>query len=174
MPLTRQQKENTVAKTQEDITGAVSSVFVSFDGLSLADINELRNNLYDAGCRLRVIPKRLLKLVLQNAKLEFDPVSHEGQMAVVWGPDAVAPAKILQTFAKTHDTIQLRAGVLEGEVIALEQVLALAKLPSREELLGQLVGTIAGPMRGFVTVLSGVQRNMVYVLSAIKDKKSQS
>jgi large subunit ribosomal protein L10 len=84
----------------------------------------------------------------------------------------VTPAQILHTFAKKNEHIKLSAGVLEGNVLQSQEVVALAKLPSKQQLLGMLVGVLAGPIRGFASVLNGVQCNTVYVLTAIKDKKS--
>lgn len=172
MPLTRQQKEEVVQQMTDHVSSASSVVFFSYSGLNVQDSGELRDKLFEAGCGMRVMPKRLLKLVLQSAKLDFDAISQEGQLAVVWGSDAVSPAKILYEFAKGKENIHLLAGALEHEMVTLDQVKNLAQLPSREQLLGQLVGVLAGPMRGLVGVLSGVPRQMVYVLQAVKDQKS--
>lgn len=153
----------------------MSVVFVSYDNLNVEEIGELRASLHKAGGGMRVIPKRLLKIALSNIKLDFDPTAQEGQLAVVWGDDAVAPAKTLNEFAQGHEEkIHLLAGTLEGGILSLEEVTALAKLPSRQELIGQLVSVIAGPARGLVTVLSGVQRNTVQVLKAIADQKQNT
>ncbi len=172
MSLPRQQKEKSVSETQKNIASATSVVFISYDGLTVDEANELRTSLHAEGGGMRVVPKRLLKIVLSNTKIDFDPEAHEGQIAVVWGDDAAAPARVLNTFAKDHDSIKLLAGTLEGNSLSLEEVTALAKLPSREELLGQLVGVLSGSARGLVSVLSGVQRNTVQVLKAIADQKS--
>lgn len=172
MSLTRQQKEQTVAETQKGIEEAVSVAFVTFSGMNLEEGNELRDKLFAEGAHMRVMPKRLLKIVMTQAGLAFDPATHEGQMAVVWGNDAVAPAKTIHDFVKTREHIRLVAGVLEKNVLSTEEVLALAKLPSKQQLLGQLVGVLSGPMRGFASVLSGVQRQTVYVLTAIAEKKA--
>lgn len=171
MPLTRQQKEERVAKAQADLSAATSVVFLTFDGLTVEDSEKLREQMSEAGVKLRIMPKRLLNIVAQNLKLSLDVVALPGQVAVVWGGDAVAPAKIIYEFARRHDNVKMVSGVLEGQLISAEEVLALAKLPSREQLIGQVVGTIAGPLRGLVMVLSGVQRETVQVLKAIADKK---
>jgi large subunit ribosomal protein L10 len=172
MPLTRQQKEQRVAQTQESIAGAVSVVFMTYDGLTVDAMEDLRDKLHAEGAALKVLPKRLLKIVLQQAKLDFDPTTTTGQLAIVWGPDPVMPAKVLHTFAKEHETVHLVAGTLEGKLLGLEDVRALALLPTRHELLGKLVGTLVNPIRGFATVLNGVQRQTVYVLQAIADQKA--
>ena len=172
MALTRQQKEGLVQDVAGHVSEALASVFVAFDGITLEDMTALRDELYAAGCKMQVVPKRLLKLALQKSDLPYDPTGEDGQIALVWGTDPVAPAKILHGFAKKHaDNMRLASGVLEGGVLSSEEVLALAKLPSREQLLGQLVSVLAGPMRGFAGVLSGVPRSYVYVLQAIVDSK---
>lgn len=175
MALTRQQKEQTVSEVSQNVSEAKAAVFVAFNGISLADIMTLRDKLHEAGCKMQVVPKRLLKLAMQNAKVEFDPTEAKGQVALAWGTDAVAPAKVLHEFVKTQEEkMRLLSGVLEGNTLSFEQVSALAKLPSREQLLAQLVGVLSGPMRGFAGVLSGVPRASVYVLQAIKEQKDQN
>lgn len=172
MSLTRQQKEERVAQVASELKDATSVVFVSHDGLTVDDVEALRDQLFATGSQLQVIPKRLLKLALKSVNLDFDPTTHGGQVAIIWGKDAVAPAKTLHTFAKNHENTKMLAGVLEGAVLSLEQITALAQLPSREQLLGQLVSVLAGPARGFVQVLSGVPKSFLYALKAISDTKN--
>lgn len=174
MPLTKAKKHEVVTEVGQEVAKAQGVVFMTFDGLTMPEVNDLRAKLFSAGVAMRVMPKRLLRIVLKDQKLEFDPMAQVGQIAVVWGADAVTPAKVLHDFAKKNQHMKLVAGVLEGNVLSTEQVLALAKLPSREQLLGQLVGVLAGPIRGFASVLNGVQRQTVYVLTAIKDQKQSN
>lgn len=173
MALTKQQKEQTIQEVAQHVSEAKAAVFVAFDGISLADIMALRDKLHESGCKMQVVPKRLLKLAMQNAKVAFDPMEAEGQVALAWGGDAVAPAKVLHEFVKGQaENMRMLSGVLEGDTLSLEQVTSLAQLPNREQLLAQLVGVMAGPIRGFAGVLAGVPRASVYVLQAIKDKKN--
>jgi len=171
MALTREQKEQTVTETAEALSAAMSYVFVSYDALTVPEVEELRGTMSAAGVSLRVLPKRLLKIILQKVELDFDPTQHDGQFAVAWSEDPVAPAKILDEFVQDHEHVQIQAGAMEGSLLSLEDVQALAKLPSREELLAKLVGSLAAPMSGMVGVLSGVPRSAVYVLTAIRDQK---
>jgi large subunit ribosomal protein L10 len=173
MALTREQKKARVQEARETLGSAVAVVFVTYDALALADMNELRDQLFEAGVSMRVIPKRLLKLAVIEAKLDFDPTAQEGQMALVWGDDVVSPAKVLAEFAKKHEQLQLVGGVMERSVISDFEVKRLATIPSREELLRQLVGMLAGPLSGFQAVLSGVPRSAVFVLAAIKESKQE-
>ncbi|PIT98315.1 MAG: 50S ribosomal protein L10 [Candidatus Andersenbacteria bacterium CG10_big_fil_rev_8_21_14_0_10_54_11] len=172
MALSRQQKEERINSIRTDLAGAVSVVFVAYDRLTVAEVNELRTKLYAAGGRMRIVPKRLLRLSLADLQWEFDPTAQAGQLATVWGTDPVAPAKVLSEFRKTReDKIQLLAGVLEGNMLAVEEVAALAAVPPRDIILGQMVSVLAGPARGMLTVLSGVQRNFVQVLAALQTQK---
>jgi|SRR3990167_2951764 len=175
MSLTRKQKEHSVNKVQESISAASSVVFLAYNGLTVEEVNELRGNLHAIGGSMRVVPKRLLKIALRNIKLDFDPTAHAGQLAVVWGDDAVAPAKTLNAFVqKRQEKIRFLAGTLEGNMLSLEEVTSLSKLPSRDELIANLVSVIAGPTRGLVTALSGIPRNMVQVLKVIADQKQNA
>ncbi|MEX1997481.1 MAG: 50S ribosomal protein L10 [Candidatus Andersenbacteria bacterium] len=172
MALTRPQKEAKVAQAEQDLSDAAAVVFVTYNALTVNDLEELRDKLHAENAAVRVLPKRLLRLVLQKTGVEFDPLVHAGQIAVVWGSDAVTPAKVLHTFAKNHPQVELVAGTLEGKLLALSEVKALALLPSHSELLAQLVSTLVNPLRGFQTILRGAQRQAVYVLSAIAEQKS--
>lgn len=87
--------------------------------------------------------------------------------------DPVAPAKILSEFAKDHKALEIKAGILDGAVIGLDEVKALADLPSREVLLAKLIGGMQAPISGLVNVLHGTPRNFVYVVDAVRQKKEQ-
>jgi large subunit ribosomal protein L10 len=155
MPLTRTQKETRVAEVTEQLKTATSVVFMAYDGLTVDESEELRDTLFTEKSSLRIIPKRLLRLALQLTGIDFDPVEIEGQIA------------------KTHPTVRLVRGVLEGTLLSLEEVTSLAQLPSRQELLGQLVSVLVGPLRGLQTVLTGAQRDLVYALNAIVKEKQK-
>jgi len=173
MTLTRQQKETIVADTQEALQSTTAMVLVSFDKLTVEESRQLRDQLSEAGGNMRVVPKRLLKIIFSNIKFDIDPTALDGQLAVAWGQDPVTPAKTLNEFAKEHEEkLTLLSGTLEGSVLTLEEVKELAALPTREQLIGQLLSVLNGPARGFASVLSGVQRSTVQVLQAIVDKKS--
>lgn len=170
MALTRKQKEERVAQVEKDLTGATAVVFAAYDALSVEQSETLRSQLHEQGAKMRVVPKRLLRLVTKAIELNFDPTTISGQVAVVWGSDAVFPAKTVFDFAK-NESIRLVAGTLDGALLTTEQVTALAQLPSREQLLAQLVGTMVGPIRGLQTVFTGAQRQLVQVLAAVADQK---
>lgn len=173
MPKTRKQKEETLASLTEKFRSMRSVVFANFEKLPVKDIEALRKELKKAGVVYTVAKKTLLRLAFKNAGIAVDPKTIAGNFATVIGvTDEVAPAKILQGFAKDHENLKVLAGVLEGKLLDAKAVKALAALPGKNELLARLVGSINAPVSGFVNVLAGNLRGLVTVLGAIKDKKS--
>lgn len=172
MPKTKVQKKETVTALSEKLGRMRSMVFANYEGLPVKDIEALRKELKKEGIEYTVTKKTLLSRAAAEAKLNFDPQELPGNFATVisYG-DEVAPARVISLFAKTHDMLKIVAGVLEGKLIDSKATLALSKLPSKQELLGMLVGTLNAPVSGFVNVLAGNLRGLVTVLSAIKDKK---
>jgi len=119
-----------------------------------------------------VTKKTLMKIALKKAGLAVKPEVFDKSAAAVFGiNDEAAPARIVQTFAKTHEALNVFGGILEGKFVGREKILELAKLPSREELLAKVLGSIKAPVSGFVNVLAGNLRGLVGVLSAIKESK---
>ena len=170
MPKTRTQKESIVSSLQEEVNGMKSAVFFNYFGLPVKEINLLRNDCRKENIGYKVAKKTLLKKVLAEKGYDADL---SGEVAVLFGrQDEVAPAKVIAAFAKTHDKAKIVGGVLEGQFITADKVKALSRLPSKQELLAKVVGSIASPLSGFVNVLQGNLRGLVYTLNAIKEKKS--
>jgi len=173
MAKTRQQKEEAVRDLTDTIKKSKAAVFASFSGVTVGDAQTLRRDCRKEDVQYLVAKKTIMNLAFKNAGYsDVDTKPFEGNVAVAFGMgDEVASAKTLHTFAKAHEGFTILGGILEGRYINADEVNALAKLPSRDELLAKLVGSIAAPMSGFVNVLAGVPRNFVQVLSAIKDAK---
>ena len=174
MAKNKQQKQEILRDLKHKIDKAKSIIFTKYDGLSVQDNNELRKNLKAEDSEYLVAKKTFLELAFKDKKIEsLKPREFEGKVAVVFGyGDEVAPAKIVDNFRKTHeDTIEFVGGILNENYISPEEVAKLAKIPSKEELYAKLVGSLNAPISGFVNVLAGNMRNLVYVLSAIKTKK---
>ena len=170
--MARPEKEAIVSEVYEKLAKAQSVVLVDFRGLTVQEVTELRKKLRAAEVELRVVKNTLTRFAAEKAGLG-DLVSYlEGPTAIAFGyKDPVSPAKILSEFAKDHKQLELKGGVLEGKVIDRAMVEALAKVPSREVLLGQLAGLLQAPVRNLVNVLSAPLRNTVYVLEAIRKQK---
>ncbi len=171
--LTKNQKIELVKELTEEIKNAKSAVFVDFKGLKVKDSTELKKNLRAAGVKYVVVRKTLLDIALKNAGVEGISIKGmEGQVAIAMSNmDEVSGAKIIDIFAKTNENIKLLGGVLGTQIMNAAEVKALAKIPSKEQLLGQLVGTLNAPISGFVNVLAGNLRGLVNVLKAIEEVK---
>jgi large subunit ribosomal protein L10 len=171
--LTRSQKEEVVKDLTEKIKASKSIVFADYSGVKTNDINELKSRLKKEGTNLRVIKKKLVDLSLKNAKIEVDIKSLPGQLAItISDNDEVAPARVLSKFAKENENLKILGGVLGIKGMNAKEVDDLAKLPSKEEMLAKLVGTLNAPLTGLVNVLSGNTRGLVTVLKAIVDNKA--
>lgn len=174
MPKTKVQKKEIISGLKGKLDEMKSAVFVNFSGIPVKEINELRNICRDENVGYVVAKKTLLKKVLGDIGFtDIKDDNFSGEVATVIGfEDEITPAKLISAFAKGHDKMKILGGVLEGSLIDEHKVKALAQLPSKQELIANVVGTIAAPLTGFVTVLSGNLRNFVYALNAIKEKKS--
>ena len=150
-----------------------AAVFTNFDGLTVKEATELRNTLRERKIDYAVVKKTLLKIALKKVEVKnIDVDSLTGGLAMAFGyDDEITPAKTLDTFAKTHPALKLIGGIFGRQFVTREEVLQMAALPSREELLAQLVWLVQYPAAGFVRVLSGNLRSLLYALQAIKDKK---
>jgi len=172
MSKTRQQKEEALNSAKQDTQEAKSLVFVGYHGLTVPQIENLRNQLRQEQVKFKVIKKTLIKKALDDAKIDID-VKNLGQgLAVAYGMnDEVSAAKILSKFQKENEALKIYGGVLEEKFLDQEGVSALSKLLSKPELYAKLVGSINAPVSGFVNTLNGVIRGFVQVLNGIKDSK---
>lgn len=171
--MNRTEKVNEVASLKKRFENAKALIFADYRGLTVAEVTELRGKLYAQNAGMKVVKNRLAKLALADLKMEGVAPFLKGPTAIASSDvDAVVPAKILVAFAKDHEKLQLRAGYMDGIILDLRSVLALASLPSREVLLSKMLGSLQAPATNLVNVLAAVPRQLVTVLSAIKDTKS--
>lgn len=174
MAKTRQQKELTLSVMNEKFNNSKSVVFARYMGLTVADVQELRNKLREDDSEMMVAKKSLIKRMLKEGGADDSIVdTMDSGVAVIFGfKDEVAPAKTVADFAKTHEVVSFYAGVLEGNSLSGDQVVALSKLPSKQELLAKMVGSLKSPISGFANVLAGNQRNFITVLTRIQEQKN--
>lgn len=171
--MNRENKEQVVAELAEKLASAKAAFLADYRGLNVEQVTKLRNELRSAGIDYRVVKNTLLKLAAKGTSSECLSGLLEGPTAIAIAPgDPVAPAKILSDFAKTNAKFELKGGALGGKTLSAGDVRALADLPSREVLLGRLLGSINAPVSNFVGVLAAVPRSLVQVLAAIQDKKA--
>ncbi|MGP2528791.1 50S ribosomal protein L10 [Acidaminococcus sp. LBK-2] len=170
----RPEKAGKVAELKDLLTSSKGIVLVDYCGLTVAEDTELRSKMREAGVKYMVAKNTFIRIAAQEAGIEGLDAYLEHNTAVAFSPeDPVAPAKILNDFSKDHKALEIKAGILDGKVIGLDEVKAVAELPSREELLAKLVGSMQAPISGLVNVLQGTIRNFVYTLEAVRQKKEQ-
>ena len=170
----RPEKAGKVAELKDLLTSSKGVVLVDYCGLTVAENTELRSKMREAGVKYMVAKNTFIRIAAQEAGIEGLDAYLEHNTAVAFSAeDPVAPAKILNDFSKDHKALEIKAGILDGKVIGLDEVKAVAELPSREELLAKLVGSMQAPISGLVNVLQGTIRNFVYTLEAVRQKKEQ-
>lgn len=171
--LTKNQKIELVNELIEKIKSAKASIFVDFKGVKVKELTELKKTLRKSEVEYIVVRKTLLDISLEKAGVKDPNVKKmDGQVAIsLSNADEVSAAKIIDEFAKKNENIKILGGVLGSEIMSELEAKALAKIPSKEQLLGQLVGSLNSPISGFVNVLAGNMRGFVQVLNAIKEQK---
>jgi len=161
MALTKEQKTKQVKDIKEKIANQKSMVFVDFAKVPSQDMFALRKNLKAEGCNLKIAKKTLVRVAFGQSGLSFwnkIVSSIPGQLALVLGiEDEIAPARISNKFAKEHESFKILGGIFENRFIDRERVLVLANLPSRNELLSRVVGSISSSMTNFVRVLDKIK-----------------
>ncbi|MBU1292167.1 50S ribosomal protein L10 [Patescibacteria group bacterium] len=168
--ITKDKKKEILKDLVDRLSRQKTIVFFNYNGLKVDQFQELRTKLREEGVDCYVVKKTLIDLALEKSGLKVNKIKKiPGQIALVLGyEDEVTPARILYQFAKENEDLKIVAGVVQGDYLENEAVISLAKLPSRQELLGKLVGTISGPTYGLVNALKGNLRKLVFVLSNIK------
>ncbi len=174
MQHTKQQKELLISEVTEKIKDSKALVFANFKGVSVKNITTIRKELRKSGSSWQVMKKTLLNIALKNAGVEVNARELEGQVGVAFSHDEVVAAKTIADFQKANKdvTITIEGGALGSKALSANEVKALAKLPSQDELRAQLVGTLQAPISSFVRVLSGNLSGLVQVLKAIEGKKA--
>lgn len=160
----------------EELTAAMSNAkaiyLADFTGLDVAKVTGLRNKLREAEVGYQVVKNRLAKRAAAEAGIAGLDEHLIGPTAIAYtNEDPIAPAKILQDFADEDDAFSIKTGFMDGRVLSPDEVKALSKLPSREELLGKVLGSVQSPMYGLAGVLNGLLRNLVGVVAAIEEKQ---
>jgi large subunit ribosomal protein L10 len=167
-----QRKEAAVAELAEKLAGAKNLFFTDYQGLTVSEITRLRGELRKDGNTYAVVKNTLFRIAAGDLASQVEEFLAGPTGVVFAGLDPVAPAKALKTFSDTVKKVSVKAAYIDGRVVDAAQVETLAKLPPKIDLLASLVGTLANPLRGLVTVLSGNQSGLVRVLDAIREQKT--
>ncbi len=177
LDLKKEEKEKQVAWLRDQFQGARAMVLMDFQGLTVSEMNSLRSEVRTRGGSMKVLKNTLVRLAYKGTDVECLGPDLFGPRAAVWtqnDDNVPSLAKSLVDFAKTHPNLGLIKGELQGQVFESSELEALAKLPSREELLGRVLGTMLAPVSAFVGTLAAVPRSFLNVLKAIEEKKGES
>ncbi|MFC4736703.1 50S ribosomal protein L10 [Bacillus daqingensis] len=152
-----EQKQSIVEEIAGKLKESQSTIVVDYRGLDVAEVTELRQQLREAGIDFKVYKNTMVRRATEQTELTGIDEQLAGPTAIAFGyDDVVAPAKILNEFAKKHEALELKAGIIEGKVVSLDEVKALAELPSQEALLSMLANVLQAPIRGLAIGLKAV------------------
>lgn len=170
--MNKEEKILEMQKLSERVKKAQVMLFADYRGLKVSEVTELRSKLREGDAAFKVVKNRLFKRVLKEQGLEALDKYFTGPTALATSEvDPITPAKMLVDFAKTHERLELKGGYLEGRDLSYADIQALARMPSREELLSRMLGSINSPATNMAGVLAAVPRKLLYALNAIKDTK---
>jgi len=170
--LKKEDKQLIVEELHDKFTRSKVLILTDYTGLNVEDMNVLRSKLRESEIEYKVVKNTLLRRAAEGTDAAHIVDSFKGPSAVALSyDDPVAPAKVLTDFAKEHDKLEIKIGAMDGKVLDANAIKALSRLPSREVLLSQLLSVMVAVPTSFVRALSGVPRNFLNVLQAIKDQK---
>ena len=170
MGMSRAQKEAEVKALNERFANDEVVVLTHYSGLSVAEITDLRNQLRAEGASFKVTKNTLAKLAVKGTKFEAIADMFTGPTGVATSVDPVAAAKISHKFAKDHKSLVILGGAMGEKVMSAEEVVALAKLPSLDEIRSKLVGLLVAPQTKLAVLMQTPARNMVGVTKAYGEK----
>ena len=173
MSLNLDEKKAVVAEVSAEVAKAQAIIVAEYRGLEVGNMTNLRREARKAGVYLRVLKNTLARRAVEGTP--FAGLSEHLVGPLVYGisPDPVATAKLLNDFAKSNDKLVIKAGAMPNAVISAKDVKALATMPSREELLSKLLGTMQAPIAQFVRTLNEVPTRFVRGVAAVRDKKEK-
>ncbi len=170
----RQEKERQVAEIKEKFDNAKAAIVTDYRGINVADMTDLRKKLREAGVEYKVLKNTFVKIATEDMELGDLEDTLQGPTAIAFSyDDAVAAARIINDFSKEHGLKlpKIKAGVLEGKFINVDQVIDLANLPPKDVLLSMVLRTMQAPITGFVRTNNGIITKLLYALNAIREEK---
>ncbi len=171
--MNREEKQVVVTELASKFKGAAAVFVADYRGLTVSEMTMIRSELGDVDAQMYVVKNRLMKRAIEGGNgIEALNDHLKGPTAITFvQEDAVGAAKVLAKFEKEFEPLEIRAGVLKGEVIGAKEVEALSKLPSKEELYAKLLGTLSAPASNLVRVLQACSEKLVRALAAVRDTK---
>jgi len=173
--MARPEKVSEVQAIAERLEKAQSMVLADFSGLTVDQMTQFRRNCRAQAVECRVVKNRLARIAADKAGLPVLKELLKGPTAIVFGAESqVDPAKIVVEFAKDNEKMQVKGGWVEGQALDVAQVVALSKIPSREELLAKMMGSISSPARGLATTVNGVAGALARVVDAAAKARAEA
>jgi len=169
--LSLEQKQATVSEVQAKLQGAQTVIVAEYRGLNVERVTQLRSKARKSGVYLRVLKNTLARRAVQGTPFEKLSEQMVGPLMYGISQDPVTGAKVLQAFAKDNEKFVIRGGAMPNVLMSVKDVKALAALPSREELLAKLVGTMQAPIVKLVRTMNEVPGKFVRTLAAVRDAK---
>ena len=171
MSLNLEEKKAVVAEVSEQVSKAQSIILAEYRGMEVGDMTKLRAQARNSGVYLRVLKNTLVRRAVDGTPFSDLSAQMIGPLVFGISTDPVAAAKVLNDFAKGNDKFVIKAGAMPNQVMDANGVKALASMPSREELLSKLLGTMQAPVAKFVRTLNEVPTSFVRGLAAVRDQK---
>jgi large subunit ribosomal protein L10 len=160
-----QEKVESIEALRSRLDGAKTVLLTEYRGLTVQQLSDLRRQLRAISAEYKIVKNRLARIAISTSELDVVREHLKGPTGLIIGKDdPVTVAKTLHTFARTNQALVIKAGYVEGRVLPAEELKALADLPSKEALRGQLVGALQGPLTQLVGLLTAPQREIAYVL----------
>jgi large subunit ribosomal protein L10 len=172
--LSLEQKQAMVSEVSAQLKGAQAVIVAEYRGLDVGRVTQLRSNARKSGLYLRVLKNTLARRAVQGTPFEKLTDQMVGPLMYGIAQDPVAGAKVLSEFAKDNEQFVIKAGAMPNAMMSPQDVKALAALPSREELLARLIGTIQAPVAKLVRTMNEVPAKFVRTLAALKDQREKS
>ena len=172
--MARKEKEVFVNELTDRLRRNNNFILTDYKGLNVQEMTDLRDKMREIGCEFKVVKNTLVRLAMKNLNLENLIEYLQGPTAIALEKtDIIVATRTLVNFSRQHENLKIKAGFLEGHVVLPEEVKSLAKLPSKEVLVAQLCQGLQGPIVRFYGVLQGLIRNLIFLLDAIRKKKSE-
>lgn len=168
-----QSKIDMLNRVSESLEASKGLFVIDYRGLTVKETQELRRSLRESGAHMKVYKNNIVRIALEKAELPAIDDQLQGTVACVfYGEDPVPAAKAIKETSEKLKKIEFRGGITDGRVVSADDVKAIADLPSHEELIAKLLGTISNPLSGIVRVINGPAQGLVTALEAVVDQKN--
>lgn len=172
MSLSLEDKKAVVERVTNELSDAQTAIVAEYRGLTVEKMTSLRKEAREAGVYLQVVKNTLARRAVKGSDFECLDEHFLGPLALAASKDPVAAAKVLSKFDKANEAFSIKVGAMSGNLLSVEEINALAKLPGREELLATLLGTMQAPITKFVQTLNEVPSKFVRTVAALRDSKA--